>query len=136
MAKVHIRAATMQDADNLLKWKNDPTMRKYSIVTHEKIKKADHLKWLAKNLKGIYIIGDNYGDVRVSGNEVAIKLAPEHRGKGYGLDALRAMDARYDNLIAKIVDGNISSMRLFIKAKYRPVAHKVKNGIGYYIFQR
>lgn len=126
----------MADAENLLKWKNDPTMRKYSIVTHEKIKMADHLKWLKKNLKGIYIIGDNFGDVRVSGKEVAIKLAPEHRGKGYALEALRAMDRRYKGLTAKIVDGNIASFRLFIKAKYMPIEHKVTNGVGYYILKR
>jgi len=136
MTTTYVRKATMADAENLLKWKNDPIMRKYSIVTHKKIKMADHLKWLRKHLDEIYIIGEDFGDVRVSDGEIAIKLAPEHRGKGYGLQALQAMDRRYKGLTAKIVDGNVASMRLFIKNKYSPVEHKVTNGIGYYILKK
>lgn len=136
MNKTYVRAATMADAENLLKWKNDPTMRKYSIVTNKKIAMKDHLKWLAKHLHEIFIIGEDFGDVRVSDGEIAIKIAPEHRGKGYGIQALQAMDRRYRGLIAKIVDGNVASMRLFIKNKYSPIGHKVTNGVGYYILKK
>lgn len=136
MSKTYIRRASFDDAANLLKWKNDPTMRKYSIVTSKKITMKDHMVWLKKHINQIYIIGEEFGDIRVSGKEVAIKLAPEYRGKGYGLEALRAIHRLFKDLTAKIVDGNIASFRLFLKAGYKPVAHRFSNGVGYYILKR
>ena len=32
-----------------------------------------------------YIIGKNLGDLRFEGNEVTIRISPEHRGKGIGI---------------------------------------------------
>lgn len=114
---IRLRKAMMLDAENLLRWKNDPTMRKFSIVSHDEIRPEDHIKWLEKHLDEIYIIEDNdnvYGDIRIEGDGIAIKLAPEHRGKGIGTWAIHEAQKMKDYLIAFIVDGNAPSMNLFV----------------------
>lgn len=129
---ISLRPATMDDAKNLLSWKNDPVMRQFSIVTHDEIKWEDHLKWLEKNLGKTYIITDgitDYGDMRIDDGEVAIKLDPQYRGQGIGYKALRIAAVR--PLKAKIVDGNVASMHLFIKCGFNVVDHKD----NYYILE-
>lgn len=124
----------MDDALILLEWKNDPTMRKFSIQTHEEIKLEDHLKWLEKHLSEIYIIcshRDTYGDIRFEGDEIAIKLDPKFRGMGIGKRALTLATMRRKHLIAKIVNGNIASMNLFISCGFKFKAYEE----GYYVLE-
>ena len=135
MKSIRLRKATMEDADNLLKWKNDDTMRKFSIVTQDKIEMKDHIKWLRKHLDEIYIIGDDYGDIRFEGDEIAIKIDKKWRGKGIGYDAIRIAKEMRDVIIAKVVDGNVASMRLFTGAGFKITGHEIENGIGYYILK-
>lgn len=111
-----LRPATMEDAHFLLKLKNDPVMRKFAVVTHKKIKLKAHLAWLKKHLGEIQIVmekGKRLGMVRICSKEISINLAPEARGKGMGNKVLRSMDLT--GLWAKIVNGNVPSMRLFLK---------------------
>lgn len=122
-----LRPATMKDADLLLGWKNDFEVRKWSIVSLSKIKREDHLKWLKKNLDKISIIeeyGYPCGDIRVDDGEVAIKLEENFRGRGLGSKALKCVLLGRNKLMAKIVDGNVSSMRLFLKNGFEVVDHK------------
>jgi RimJ/RimL family protein N-acetyltransferase len=128
-----IRPAKIEDADNLLKWKNDPVMRKYSIVSNKAITKRSHIKWLEKNLDNIFILNDgtgDIGDVRLDEKYIAIKLAPEARGKGYGATAINHF--KYPGVLAKIVDGNVASMKTFINCGFNVIAHDIENDIGYY----
>lgn len=138
---VALRPATIADASNLFKWKNDETMRKYSIQTTKKITMAQHLLWLRKHLKETQIIMYNnipVGDIRISGNEVAIKIDKNYRGMGIAKGALSKI--LVDGLIVKIVDGNIASMRTFVKLGFIPIFHKTKKNkdgdlINYYILK-
>ena len=40
-----LRTATIQDAELLLEWRNDPQTRKSSHTTHE-VQKEEHIAWL------------------------------------------------------------------------------------------
>ena len=122
----------MDDAQALLNWKNDPVMRRFSIATHDEIKMEDHLKWLEKHLDEIYIICDHrdtYGDVRLEGNGIAIKIDPHFRGMGIGTKAIKLAQDMRDELIAFIVNGNVPSMRLFLGAGFKITGYRN----GYYI---
>lgn len=124
---ISLREATMEDAKLLLEMKNDPVMRKFSIATNKKIKWQDHIKWLKKNLQYTYMIeygGEPVGDIRIKDNEVAIKILDGYRGKGISKVILQSVCEKYDFLTAKIVDGNVPSMRLFLGCGFKPVDHK------------
>ena len=136
---LELRPATLGDAKLLFDWKNDPDVRKWSIESKDKINFDKHLKWLAKNLQNINIISDrlkDYGDVRIdNGNEIAIKIDKQYRGYGVGAWVLRTYNDIYPLLIAKVVDGNIPSMNLFIKHDYKAIEHKIENDVGFYILK-
>lgn len=127
-----LRPATMEDADFLLSLKNDPVMRKFAVVTHKKIKKAAHIKWLKKNISTICIIQDykdELGMFRIANGEVSINLHPKCRGKGIGSKVLAQFCPK--GVWAKIVDGNVPSMRIFLQNGFEIVDHK-KN---YYVLK-
>lgn len=127
-----LRKATTEDSDFLLELKNDPVMRKFAVVTHKKIKKADHEKWLAKNLHTFSIVmvdGERMGMFRVTDDkEVSINLAPAARGKGLGAKVLKRCPK---GVWAKIVNGNVPSMRLFLNHGFKIVDYKE----NYYVLE-
>lgn len=111
------RPATTHDSDFLLELKNDPVMRQFSVVTHKEIKKQAHNKWLEEHLDEIQIIFDDenrIGMLRVTKDrEISINLRPDFRGKGYGTRILKEFCPI--NVWAKIVNGNVASMKIFLK---------------------
>jgi len=123
------RKVTMEDADFLLDLKNDPEVRKWAIVTHQEIKRENHLFWLEKKLKekGIYfyilIEDDNcVGDLRVEADrEISVRIVKEFRGKGLARQALGLIAGKF---YAKIVEGNLASMNLFIKSGFKFTDYK------------
>lgn len=122
-----LRNATWEDAKFLFDLKNDKTVRKFSIVTQKKIKWEDHLEWYKKNMQYTYIIewnGERCGDIRIKNLEIAIKLDPKFRGLGIGSDVLHLVTDKYGFLTAKIVDGNVPSMKLFTKYGFKVIDHK------------
>lgn len=130
---IKLRPMTMEDAPLMLKWKNYPETRKFAILSHDKIPLDKHLKWLAKNLKYFQVIEFNKkiaGAIRVQDKEVSIWLDRSMRGKGIATQAVDAVSK--NGYIAKIVTGNIPSMRVFITCGYSPVSF----GGGHYIFKK
>jgi len=124
---ISLRQATMGDAELLLEMKNDPVMRKFSIATHDEIKMTDHLVWLKDNVQYTYMIETDSvacGDIRIKDGEVAIKIHEDYRGKGISTQVLKNVCEKFDVLTAKIVDGNVPSMRLFQKCGFKVVDHK------------
>lgn len=121
-----LRPATLEDSNFLLRLKNDKTMRKFAIVTHEKIQKENHERWLEKNVGSIKIAYETepIGMLRVSNGEISINIAKKYRGKGFGLKMLKGVKG-----YAKIVDGNVASLNLFLKAGFKVKSH-IKN---YYV---
>lgn len=117
-----LRKARWSDAKVLLRWKNDPVMRKYSIVSHDEIQLEDHMNWLMKHLWEIYIITDgqhDYGDIRLEGDDIAIKLDPDFRGQGVGTEAIKLAQEMREFLIAHIVTENLASLNLFTKCGFK-----------------
>jgi GNAT superfamily N-acetyltransferase len=60
--------------------------------------------------------------------EVAVEVAPEHRGQGLGKALARAAPALVPNgepLFAQVSPGNVASVRAFLAAGYRPICSEV-----------
>jgi RimJ/RimL family protein N-acetyltransferase len=135
---ITLRKMRLSDADFMLELKNLPETRQYAIASNKEIKKSAHLEWLPKNIqyfKVIEGIDENgrhrLGAVRVQDNEVSIWVSRDHRGKQIAQRVLHQMAEI--GMVAKIVSGNIPSMRTFIGAGFKPVEF-VDN--KYYIFKR
>ncbi len=134
MQSIMYRLATSLDAPDLLRWKNDPETREFSISTHDEITEERHAIWMKAMLENpnvrTYIIESNgypCGDIRVEVHahyiEIAIKLDRRFRGIGIGTAALKTIGELVQKefkkrSIAKIVYGNIASMRLFQNCGY------------------
>lgn len=142
--RYYVRKATMHDADFLLRVKNDSETRKNSIVTHRKILRKNHLKWLKDRIKRndvvLFVImnqnGERCGDIRfdIEPNgtaEVSVRIDRKQRGKGIASQIVGRIgpyvaDAYKVKLTAKIVDGNLASLMVFLKNGYHLTAHTDK----------
>ncbi len=144
-----LRKATMEDAEQLLSWKNDPVTRQFAIVTHDEIKLENHLIWLSDALDNssieLLVIIDghkNYGDIRfdffTDYTEISVRIEPAYRKKEIASIMLTEAIHEYFYqsslpLIAKIVNGNIASFRLFIGLGFNVIDYNEK---GYYSLER
>ncbi len=136
---VSLRRATMQDAELLHRWRNDPSVRAVSHATDE-IPWEPHVRWLESSLtrsdRHVLVAerrGRPLGTLRfdVSGDcaTVSIAVDPALHGSGLGpaiLDAgdawLGANDARVRRCRAEIRNGNDASVRAFLATGYLPSA--------------
>lgn len=132
---LHARPATLDDAELLLSWRNDPETRRWSRSTDE-IDLDTHRRWLAGSLdrvdRWLLVVSDLDGPVgtvrwdrECSGWEVSITVAPERRGSGLavpllrsGEEALRARTGTGTPVIAVVHADNAASARLFARAGY------------------
>ena len=123
----------ISDADFMLELKNYPETRQFALISHDEISKENHYKWLPNNLQYFQVLYSQnhlYGAVRIQDNEVSIWINKEYWGKGMASFVLEKVSKK--GMWAKIVPDNISSIRAFINAGFRPVSFNGK----YYIFQR
>lgn len=114
--KITYRPAALKDTGFLFVLKNDRDVRMNSIYSHRKIPFKPHKLWMEKHVHEITIIladGMPVGDVRIEENEISIKLLPAFRGKGIGGQAIKELSRK--GQVAKIVEGNIGSMRIFVQ---------------------
>ena len=134
-AGLHVRRALSEDAEQLLRWRNDPVTRKVSR-SQAPVPWRDHEAWFARTQtnpdRELYVVqcGDTpVGTVRfdaLEGDEweVSITLAPEARGRRLALAVLHAAETVFDEghrdstVIAAILPGNGASQRLFARAGY------------------
>ncbi len=121
--KVTLRPATMDDANMLLEWRNDPETREasHSMVM---IQKSDHLSWLARTLsdpdRRLYIAeasGDPVGTVRSDYKdgvwELSWTLSPHARGRGLAKQMVAILANQISEPIrAEVKAGNIASARI------------------------
>lgn len=92
------RTATLEDADVLLTWRNNPSAREFSLHS-ELIPIDEHLKWLSDRLERVQIepfflfvadhkmIGMSRLDVvsePTNKYEISILVDPDQHGKGVG----------------------------------------------------
>jgi RimJ/RimL family protein N-acetyltransferase len=131
---MELRRATIDDALDVLDWRNDPdaiAMSKTGAVDRD-----DHLRWFPKAIEDqdrLVLIAmeakRKLGMVRFDrcgGTWLAsINLAPEERGKGYGQAALEgAIRLLIDcigscRISAEIRHDNLGSIRIFEKCGFR-----------------
>lgn len=90
-----LRHASMDDAQILLDWRNDPETRASSL-NHDEVGWDGHLEWLSRSLENpdrilciALVSGNPVGTVRADKNsddsyEISYTIAPSSRGKGIG----------------------------------------------------
>lgn len=100
-------------------------MRQFAVVTHDEIKWDAHLEWLKGHLHEIAIIEkDNKraGMFRIDDNkEVSINLHPNFRGQGLGKEVMAFCPK---GVWAKIVNGNVPSMKLFLESGFKIIGYE------------
>lgn len=128
-----LRPMTMDDAIQMLEWKNYPETRRFAIASHEEIALKDHVYWLKDNIQYFQVVMEENvvaGAIRIQDKEISIWIDRKFWGCGMATKIIKQVSKR--GFTAKIVDGNIGSMRVFIKSGYLPIEHKD----NHYIFQK
>jgi RimJ/RimL family protein N-acetyltransferase len=133
--EVEMRVATLSDSENLLNWRNHPSIRAVSR-NNELISWEDHSQWftaLLNDSNRILLIGQHQGspvgvvrfDIQNDQAEASIYLVPESDNKGRGRDLLQSAEswvAQHDPEIkginAFVLGDNARSHRLFLSAGY------------------
>jgi RimJ/RimL family protein N-acetyltransferase len=140
-----LRRATMDDALDVLAWRNDPDSIALS-KSGRAIGVKEHLDWFGRNFENpdhpILVAVDDgrkLGMVRFDRAPdewiVSINLAPAERDKGYGRRALSAGIALHRaaigpcRLSAEIKDSNLKSLRLFEGLGF--VRQELRDGFHY-----
>ena len=135
-AALTCRTATLEDAELLWRWINDPETRRSSFDPAP-IPWGEHVAWLEGRVGSattrLWIFSDRerpVGQVRceVSGDgaEIHIAVAPECRAQGYG-KAMLAHGVRLAReavggqvrLRARVLDWNVPSLKLFRECGFR-----------------
>jgi len=131
---IALRPASMDDAEVLWLWRNDPVTRRQSR-NPDAIAWKDHIRWLGPILadpRRVLLIaeqnGTGVGMVRFDplepgGHEVSISVASEHRGSGIGKAILKAGCAqiRTTAINAFVQAGNKPSRRMFESLEFKPL---------------
>lgn len=143
---LNVRRATIDDAMDLLRWKNEADTRKFSIIAKDEIKVEDHLKWLSRilqdpNVRLYVIVKDScpVGDIRFDISdevEISVRIDKPYRNQGIGswavgnIGPMEMADIKKP-FMAKIVEGNGASMRIFTKNGFTLTRHE--NGVSYLV---
>lgn len=136
---MQLRRATMDDALDVLDWRNDETTRKNSF-NQEEISKESHLNWFKRKLEDnnclMYILEDETGslgsirlDVTDRIGEISYMIAPHKRGKGLGKEIIRLIDNvpevrdsksvnSIQSLVGFVNEDNVASARCFEENGY------------------
>ena len=135
---LNFRNAELDDAPQLLAWRNDPEVRSvsfhskvmdkqsYYLWLEEQIARADRSLWLVESHRGEAI---GTVDVEMQNDRQAvIELTLDHtrRGKGLGRAVIQkvcemtfAENPQLDSVIARICPGNIASERAFCSVGFK-----------------
>jgi UDP-2,4-diacetamido-2,4,6-trideoxy-beta-L-altropyranose hydrolase len=148
-----LRKATMDDAQRLLDWRNEESVRLASLNS-KPIALSDHLAWLERKLADpnhrhwiAESVGDACGSVRFdiadSKAQVSIVVAPDQRGTGFGGRLLveaekRLLSERPDvtAFVAEVLPGNDASKRLFSRSSYQLSSDEALSPLRYIKFAR
>ncbi len=127
-----LRTASMDDALDILKWRNDEKSVESSF-TKSKISVPQHMEWyknkLASPLCHIFILeedGSKAGMIRVDQNgdvgEISYMVAPEKRGRGLGKALLSLLENNLPDgvkaLVGFVLPDNQPSKKTFLSNCY------------------
>jgi len=120
---ITLRLATIQDADLLLEWRNDPETREASHNTTE-VQRDEHVSWLSRTLNNpnrrLYVAEDNgvpVGTVRADLSEGVWELSwtvsPSARGRGVAKQMVAGLAHQISEPVrAEVKAGNVASARI------------------------
>ena len=130
-----LRKAVMDDAELILKWRNDEKTRENSFSS-DVIALEDHIKWLSRKLEDpkchMFMLeddGESVGNIRLDVldkddvGEISYMIAPDKRGKGYGKKILALVEEEARSKGIKVLTGlvkdeNVASRKCFENAGY------------------
>jgi RimJ/RimL family protein N-acetyltransferase len=135
---ITLRRAKPEDCHSIFEWRNHPKVRQF-FLNNKKLTFSEHEKWFEKSLKMddriILIAYDGTKAVGVlrydiikedpRAAEIAIYVAPELQGRGYGKQILNEGNnwllkkTRIRKLVAKVIEENRASVRMFKKCQYK-----------------
>ena len=120
---ITLRSATIEDADVLLEWRNDPETRKASHNTAE-VQRDEHISWLSRTLmnpnRKLLVAEENggpVGTVRADYSEGVWELSwtvsPKARGRGVAKRMVALLAHKISEPIrAEVKAGNTTSARI------------------------
>ena len=132
---IELRYAGPDDCEDLLIWRNDPSVRANSHHS-QAIARADHQRWFDNTLidpqRALLVGHDESGAVGVARFDlleaeakVSVYLVPVRQGQGLGAglllaatDWIRRHHPRIGKLVAEIMPGNQASIAVFEQAGY------------------
>lgn len=147
-----VRPARWEDAQLLWRWANDPVVRA-NAFRPEAIPLEAHLAWFRGKLAAagtrIYIVehgGVPAAQVRydADGDKEAlidVSVAPEHRGRGLGAEALRRTAPRACQelgvaaVVGVVLEANAASRAAFRAAGFAEAARRVEQGRPCVVFR-
>lgn len=153
ISPLHIRPASLDDAELLWTWANDPEVRRHSFH-REPISMAAHLQWyrakLASPATRIWIVEENgtpvaqirYDRTDASSAEIDYSVASAYRGRGLGTEAvcrtwaLACCELKLAQVEGLVFASNPASARVFEKAGFEPAVHITRDGQDCVIFVR
>lgn len=133
--RVSLRLATPDDCENVWRWRNDATVRRYS-ASSDSIELPEHRRWYADVLDDpnrVLLIGENGDgavgvlryDLAARSATISVYLVPGRQGRGFGTDLIWEGEAwlrqhRPDvaRIIAEIDARNAASVRAFTNAGF------------------
>jgi len=139
--RMKLRPVTIEDADLLLEWRNDPQTRMASHNTEE-VKRDEHISWLTRSLdnpsRRLFIAEEDgvpVGTVRADYSdgvyELSWTVAPNARGRGVGKRMVALLANQITEPIrAEVKVGNEASIRI---AEYAGMEYdREDNGVLHY----
>ena len=134
---IYLRKATIEDARDILAWRNDPTTRENSF-SRDEIDMETHMKWFQNKLMHedrclmLVLMEDDVklGNVRVDINnhigEISYMISPVFRGNGYGKKILQFLEKKLPlgvkTLVGFTTKENIASGKCFLANGYTEFA--------------
>jgi RimJ/RimL family protein N-acetyltransferase len=136
--KITQRTATLEDAAQILDWRNNPRARRFSLNTTP-ISSDEHVRWFSARLKRVILepffifeiegclVGMSRLDILPElsfKHEISILVDPEHQGKGIGAQILEMTCCSYTrtnpngSIVAKVHKNNTISQNLFKRAGF------------------
>jgi RimJ/RimL family protein N-acetyltransferase len=126
-----LRPATLEDAQRLHAWRNDPETCANSHNT-DPVPWADHVAWLERSLasasRQLFVaeadgvpVATCRADESESGIELSWTVAPAARGHGIGYELVRLLVQRFHlhPLRAEVKTSNVASQKIALAAGFR-----------------
>ena len=144
---IKIRNVTIEDAQLLFEWANDPEIRENSF--HQgAIEWNDHIVWLNNKLHDssckMFIFHQNnnpIGFVRLENDEnavISVTVASDKRGKGFGTEIIKMACSKFwgksdRSIFGYIKESNKASLKACKKAGFKFLRSDFLNQIPYFI---